>query len=458
MERMKTGAKWRQAVLIVLTALSLSGCFDDNPLPPKRDASVKKEPPPKPSPIKPKEVRTNDPVSDHWTEKGEQTLDGKTCSTWWMMSNVAPETYFPTLKTHVLTKWPKASFQSDGMTTARYQITVGRNAFDEDKIAQAQAALSGANNGLQRIDWAATVNADDQMNATSILKAEAEQVFALTSATLSQGEIASSGEAASLTVNSELAKDVLTYALLSDAIYKDRTGDACFAPINGWEPLALPKKIIDFPPVQAMPVSTLAVMPRRSSFYAQAFRKGGCVIVAFRGTELTDWGDIKTDVDSFLGGKPEQYQGAINFVEQLQKDGLQGVTNIKLTGHSLGGGLASYVAIHNGLPAAVFNAAGLGRELRKNVAKDMDIANIVRNIDVVGDPVSALGGQVGRIYELPIPTSWIGKDTWIDARNIPPPVPGAQLMIPPPKQCSEIAQVGHCRTIQTHSPTTALQQ
>jgi len=182
MERIKKGMKGLSAILVISTTLSFSGCFEDKVPPPKQDVPVKKEAPAKtiPLPVKPKEVQ-NYPVSDHWTEKGEQTLDGKTCSTWWMVSNVIPDAYFSAVKTHVLNKWPRADFQPSGADSARYQITIGKNAFDEDKTAQVRMVLSDAGNGARRVDWIATVNADDQMNATEILKTEAAQVFRLTS-------------------------------------------------------------------------------------------------------------------------------------------------------------------------------------------------------------------------------------------------------------------------------------
>lgn len=177
---MKTCIRGLHTVLVCVTISLLSGCFEDETLQPRPEVPTRQQPPLKPSPAKPTAATPSDPVSAHWAEKGEQTLNGKTCSTWWMASSVTPNAFFSALKTHVSEKWPKAGFQSDGLTTARYQITVGKNAFDEEKTAQTQVALANANDGGQRIDWAATVNADDQISATSLLKAEAAQVFALT--------------------------------------------------------------------------------------------------------------------------------------------------------------------------------------------------------------------------------------------------------------------------------------
>ena len=179
MERMRMGIKTLRAVMGLLTTLALSGCLEDEVPSSEPTVPVMDEAPPVTTPVAPNEA-INYPFSDHWTENGEQAFDGKACSTWWMASGVNPETFFTALKAHVSEKWPKAGFQANGTTTARYQITVGKNAFDEDKTAQVKVTLSDANNETRRIDWVATVQADDTIDATAILKTEAEQVFRLT--------------------------------------------------------------------------------------------------------------------------------------------------------------------------------------------------------------------------------------------------------------------------------------
>ena len=167
----------------LVIALMLGGCFEDEttkkPLPPQPPPQVTKPvtPTPQPSPLE------QNPVVEHWTEIGQQALDGKKCSTWWVISKVSPDMYWTTVKTSVSDRWPKTTFQSDGATSARYQVTVGKNAFDEDRTAQIQLALSDPGNGTMRVDWRATVNADDQISATDILRAEAEQVWRLLPAT-----------------------------------------------------------------------------------------------------------------------------------------------------------------------------------------------------------------------------------------------------------------------------------
>lgn len=216
-------------------------------------------------------------------------------------------------------------------------------------------------------------------------------------------------------VDFALAKNVLDYALLSEAVYA-----AKYTPINGWGAFTPRTNIIKFDLssedvsiIKPLPVdltvagSTPATVPRKTGFYAQAFRKGTSVVIAFAGTD--DWDDVITDVKAFFGGRPEQYQEALNFVARVTNDCPAEVTSITLTGHSLGGGLASYAALHYKMPATIFNAAGLGDGLMNAVKANLDITNTVRNINLDGDPVSALGKQVGRIYWIKEPNITLGS-------------------------------------------------
>ncbi len=95
-------------------------------------------------------------------------------------------------------------------------------------------------------------------------------------------------------------------------------------------------------------------------FYASAFlhENGRDLVVAYRGTN--DLSDAVADVKIFLGKYPNQ---AIH-AEKALKDILTKHRNIKsvhLTGHSLGGGLASLMGDAHNLPAVTFNAPGMAR-------------------------------------------------------------------------------------------------
>jgi hypothetical protein len=77
-------------------------------------------------------------------------------------------------------------------------------------------------------------------------------------------------------------------------------------------------------------------------------------IVAYAGTQNgADW---RNNIQQGLGLSSRQYQQAVDFANKWRAiDG----NNVRLTGHSLGGGLASYASIKTNLPATAVNAAPL---------------------------------------------------------------------------------------------------
>ena len=77
-------------------------------------------------------------------------------------------------------------------------------------------------------------------------------------------------------------------------------------------------------------------------------------IVAYAGTrDGADWG---ANIGQGLGLPTDQYNQAVEFADKWKS--LEG-ENVVLTGHSLGGGLASYAAIKTDLHATAINAAPL---------------------------------------------------------------------------------------------------
>lgn len=79
-------------------------------------------------------------------------------------------------------------------------------------------------------------------------------------------------------------------------------------------------------------------------------------VVAFAGTNPTSLADWKNNFGQGTGGVPEQYQQAA----QMARDyAAQYGDNLIFTGHSLGGGLASYASIETGRPATAINSAPL---------------------------------------------------------------------------------------------------
>ncbi len=116
-----------------------------------------------------------------------------------------------------------------------------------------------------------------------------------------------------------------------------------------------------------------------NGFRAIALQNGDDVIVAFAGTDPLSPGDIGTDILQAGGFAPPQYQQAADFAEKWANRA--GAENVTVTGHSLGGALASYAAIENDLQATTVNAAPLaltnlgGNPLSSDVRNNANITN-----------------------------------------------------------------------------------
>ncbi|MGF7155490.1 hypothetical protein [Novosphingobium gossypii] len=77
--------------------------------------------------------------------------------------------------------------------------------------------------------------------------------------------------------------------------------------------------------------------------------------IAFRGSQsASDW---VNNAQQGLGLDSAHYRSALAIGERIARSDLAG--QVRFTGHSLGGGLASAAAIASGRPADTFNAAGL---------------------------------------------------------------------------------------------------
>lgn len=95
----------------------------------------------------------------------------------------------------------------------------------------------------------------------------------------------------------------------------------------------------------------------QSAFRARVYvaeGEGARYVVSFRGS--TDGSDWKANAQQAVGLPSDQYARALLIGKALARNSEADVT---LTGHSLGGGLASAAALASGRDATTFNAAGL---------------------------------------------------------------------------------------------------
>lgn len=96
-----------------------------------------------------------------------------------------------------------------------------------------------------------------------------------------------------------------------------------------------------------------------SGFHARLYKNDdeGKIVVSFGGTETDDMKDLLTDGRLALGYSDDQFEEALKFVNDMMLEHPD--KEIVITGHSLGGALAQYVAINKGIPAITYNAPGI---------------------------------------------------------------------------------------------------
>lgn len=132
----------------------------------------------------------------------------------------------------------------------------------------------------------------------------------------------------------------------------------------------------------------------KTNFYGAIYREGTSnrYVVAFAGTDTSDSGDWLSDGQIGVGkyGGPVQIQQAEALVKKLPKN-----AQVVFTGHSLGGYIASTMALKTGNPAITFNAPGyvsfamFGTLFSKN-------KKYIVNHEILKDPVSTFGYRPGK--------------------------------------------------------------
>ncbi len=93
----------------------------------------------------------------------------------------------------------------------------------------------------------------------------------------------------------------------------------------------------------------------KAALYQSSFERPPKLVIAYAGTEnAADWG---TNFKQGVGIETKQYNSAMNLAQTVLKTSK--LSEIDITGHSLGGGLASAGAAVTGAKGYTFNAAGL---------------------------------------------------------------------------------------------------
>ena len=143
-----------------------------------------------------------------------------------------------------------------------------------------------------------------------------------------------------------------------------------------------------------------------TGFSATVFKdtSTGEYVIAFRGTELTDMNDLRSNKQMFFDLENPQFDSARNFVkEKIAEISFHDPdAKISLTGHSLGGTLAQLIAYENELEALTFNAYG-GKDIIKkqssyDESKFNSSQNNVHNFILATDVIAVSSEQYGNTY------------------------------------------------------------
>ena len=148
-----------------------------------------------------------------------------------------------------------------------------------------------------------------------------------------------------------------------------------------------------------------------TGFYAAAFRKEdtGEVVVAIRGSEPTDPGDLRADMAiGFRARVPAQFNEGLQFARDIA--GAEAVP-ITVTGHSLGGAISQYITARTGLHAVTFAAPGI--QQMSGFSFGPDGTEDVHNFVVPTDPISMHGRHVGTTEAiLSLPAGLAARGCW----------------------------------------------
>jgi Lipase (class 3) len=188
----------------------------------------------------------------------------------------------------------------------------------------------------------------------------------------------------------------IEYALMAGAAYKSTRPDANKFPVpQGW---------ISFFPVPDK--TTASAFTATNGFEARSFSNGTNIVISFAGTydnplnPLTN-PDLQADIGLATGFGSDQLTQAVDYYLQVK------ATNpnvaITLTGHSLGGGLASLVGVFFGVPATTFDQAPFANSaLASGVAANLK-AHLLAETFVADAPDVAAAKAAARDVFAPTP-------------------------------------------------------
>ena len=110
----------------------------------------------------------------------------------------------------------------------------------------------------------------------------------------------------------------------------------------------------------------------KAALYESSFERPPKLVVAYAGTE--DGPDWTTNLQQGIGVETKQYNAAMNLADKVVKT--TDISKVDITGHSLGGGLASAASVVTGAKGYTFNAAGLHPKTVARAPYNVSAANM----------------------------------------------------------------------------------
>lgn len=192
------------------------------------------------------------------------------------------------------------------------------------------------------------------------------------------------------------AQAALSDAQLAQAVYGDQV------------PEGFTKVPADDPRFAGVPFSD-----PETGFQAAIYESpDGKAVLAFAGTQDgTDW---KRNFQQGTGGVPDQYDQALQLAQTAK---FHYSDDLSITGHSLGGGLATYAGLQTGTPTRAFNAAGLASGARANIGEEKLANNsaLISNYNVIGEALSD-GDLSQSPATIGINAAQVGEQHWVPSQ------------------------------------------
>ncbi len=197
--------------------------------------------------------------------------------------------------------------------------------------------------------------------------------------------------------------NILIYAQLSQLVYKkeEKYSTTKINPeLSAWEELTIPNVSFEY--------TADGSEGKHSIVKAMIFKKKKEVVIAFKGTTLSNFDDLKSNLWIALGKTPPRAHEAKIYIGQIleylkNKNGTLFCCNpyrVVITGHSLGGAIAEWISMKMNLEAYTFDSPGCLIE-----AKHLSPKIKKRCHNLLSDPnlINSCNSHYGEIYFVSAP-------------------------------------------------------